>query len=144
MLRAGALHSFRATASFRQLVNSETVLERYTEGGLSKYRELSSRPILGRQQGTLRLDYGLEDGRNSITAALGFSGGADYMSQLYPYILERRSASWEAEAAYMRKLVHRLLRNRRVRVRIVLETALAVFLEVILIIVIHNDSPFFM
>ena len=104
MLRAGALHSFRATASFRQLVNSETVLERYTEGGLSKYRELSSRPILGRQQGTLRLDYGLEDGRNSITAALGFSGGADYMSQLYPYILERRSASWEAEAAYMRKL----------------------------------------
>lgn len=104
--RAGVQHSFRAGAGFRQLVNSETVLERYTEGGVSKYRELASRPILGRQQGSLSLEYGYSDGPNAVNAVLGYSGQTDYMSQLYPYMRERRTHGWRAEAAYMRQLGH--------------------------------------
>lgn len=102
--RAGGLHSFRTELSWTTLDNNETVLEKYTEGGVTNYREIASNRILARQDASAEFRYSFEDGRNSVTASAGGFFRSEASTMMYPYLAERMMGIWHVGAAYSRVL----------------------------------------
>lgn len=98
------LHSIRAQIKWKRLDNSETVLDKYNEGGVTYYKEITSREILHYDQADARLSYKYEDGANRIFAELagGFRSSASF--SMFPFINERFTSCGLLNVGYNRTI----------------------------------------
>lgn len=97
-------HSLRVDLAYSELTNSETVIERQTEGGVTQVIEHGSNQILFRQAEELEVEYGLEVGKNEFEIGAGLEEELSTASQMYPFVAEENLVCWNVKAAYTRRI----------------------------------------
>lgn len=91
-------HTLRFDASWRNLTNSETILEKVTENGVSTMIEHGANRILRRRNVDFTLEYELKGASNAFIAAVSMDETVSSATQMYPFVVDQDLVGWEVRA----------------------------------------------
>jgi len=96
--RTGA-HQIRLSADFIRQDNSETVLDKETEGGITTTHEYGSNRIFSRSELGIRPEYRYDTDRWEVCAYFRYSYSSRLVSQMYPLLHYRLLSSFDGGAS---------------------------------------------